>query len=191
MLHKKPKKICLFILSIPLAIVFNYVVTMQLLDFVTFVDFKGYMISLGVQVLLWFELLLFFFDKWKKTDRYLVAFLYYVILIFCLFGRSYQGTRIVNLNPFELINQFRNTHEIIIALFNIGIFIPLVIINSFFVKKGRYCFFFCFAEAFLIEGCQVLFRRGIFDICDILLYFIGILIGSMVLAYLPKEKICG
>ena len=162
MSNRRLKKVCLFVISIPLTIGFNYFVTMHLLDYINYFGFKGYIISLFIQLFLWYEILV---------------------------ARPYQNEAIVNLNPLDIINQFNNWHDIVIVIFNVGIFIPLVTIHSFFVAKLKINVLICVILSFVIEILQVIFHRGIFDICDILFYFIGIAIGVVVLRWFNSNKV--
>lgn len=189
MSNRRLKKVCLFVISIPLTIGFNYFVTMHLLDYINYFGFKGYIISLFIQLFLWYEILVFFFDKLEKTDKYMITIIYYLLFLCCMFARPYQNEAIVNLNPLDIMNQFNNWHDIVIVIFNVSIFIPLITIHSFFVEKLKTNVLICVILSFVIEILQVIFHRGIFDICDILFYFIGIVIGVVVLRWFNSNKV--
>lgn len=189
MWNKSLKRVCLFVISIPLTIVFNYFVIMHLLDYINYFGFKGYMISLLIQLFLWYEILVFLFDKLEKLDKYMIIIIYYLLFLCCLFARPYQNEMIVNLNPLDVVKQFNSWHDIVIGIFNVSIFIPLVTIHSFFIKKLKCNILICVVLSLLIEILQVIFHRGIFDICDILLYLIGIFIGVLVLRFLNSKKV--
>lgn len=185
---KKFKRFFLFLTSVPIAMIFNYYVIMHLLDYINYFEAPGYIISLIIQILFWFEISVFFFDKWNKYDRVMVILLYYFAILFCFLARPRQNKMIIQLNPLDLSKQFSNTHDITIVIFNIGLFIPMVTINSLFVTGLKNNISLCVIIAFSIELLQILLHRGIFDITDIMLYFIGIGIGVITLKFLALYK---
>ena len=187
MFIKKFKRLLLFLTSIPVAMIFNYYVVMHLLDFINYFEAPGYIISLIIQILLWFEILLFFFDKWNKYDKLTMILVYYVVILFCFLARPKQNGVTIQMNPMNLLKQFSNVHDITIVIFNIGLFIPLVTINGFFIRELKYNICLCITIAFSIEILQVLLHRGIFDICDIILYFIGIGLGVITLKFITLD----
>lgn len=179
----------IFLISIPLSISFNYFVVMHLLDFINFFGAPGYIFSLLMQFLGWFEILVFFFDKWKKSDKIVVINIYYLLFLFCLLARPVQLNMIFNLNPSNILKLFNSFNEIIVSIFNIGIFIPMITVNDLFISKLRINIYICILMAFLIEILQVVLHRGIFDICDIILYIIGIGFGVIVYRYVSNDKL--
>ena len=93
-----------------------------------------------------------------------------------------MGYSLYELDPFQLVNSIRygSYDEWIIALFNILIFIPMPIMNHYYLKKDLKVLFSCVFIGFLIELIQAISRRGVFDIGDIILYGVGILIGYII-----------
>lgn len=104
-----------------------------------------------------------------------------------------DGLRNINLIPFKSISQYlRNitkpyAFKNIIA--NILVFIPL----GFFVsnknsKNGFKTLVICISVILSIECIQLLFKIGFFDVDDIILNFIGSLIGMGIKKILIKES---
>lgn len=122
------------------------------------------------------------YKKWKKWDWHILAGIYYITLIYILFARPDMGYSLYELDPFQLVNSIRygSYDEWIIALFNILIFIPMPIMNHYYFKKDLKVLFSCVSIGFLIELIQAISRRGVFDIGDIILYGVGILIGYII-----------
>lgn len=72
-----------------------------------------------------------------------------------------------------------------VALFvPIGILIPLVVKKISWQKTAA----LAIAIGFVIESIQVLFRLGIFDIDDIILNGLGVMVGYLVVRYFRRDK---
>ena len=104
-----------------------------------------------------------------------------------------DGLRNINLIPFRSISPYlRNITELyafknIIA--NILVFIPLGFIVSNKNSKNVFkTLVICISVILLIECIQLLFKIGFFDIDDIILNFIGSLIGMGINKILIKES---
>lgn len=120
--------------------------------------------------------------KWKKLDKYALTVIYYVSLLYVLFARDDMGYSFYELNLVQLWNglYYGSYAEWIVALFNILIFIPMPIIHGFYLKKASKNICLCILIGILIEFVQAVSHRGVFDIGDIILYFVGIGIGVFI-----------
>lgn len=106
---------------------------------------------------------------------------YWILMIGLLFFKT-KNTQGINL---DLIGYFKyalyDNVTLLIALLNIMLFIPLGMYMRYF-KLGY--FKMCFINIFIltiIEVIQFIFRVGIFDIGDVILNMLGIIVGY----YLP------
>lgn len=95
----------------------------------------------------------------------------------------------MNLKPFQTFEIFlsnqRNTWYQIIG--NILVFFPLTIyFQLIFKKKPFITFLMIFAIGFCVEVIQLITHRGVFDIDDLLLYTVGILLGLLCMFILNK-----
>lgn len=124
-------------------------------------------------------LYLFFKPKISQINYYVALFFYVIILLITLFYRKEQkeylitdGFYIIKWLKLILINKivFYN------LIGNIILFIPL----GFFNKNHSLKYLFiAFIIIILIEFLQYITKRGVFDIIDIVLNIIGVLIGFL------------
>ena len=131
-------------------------------------------------------------DK-KKMIKFsqIIVFIYYGILLFnmVIFAR-YNSIDSYNLVPFKsIIEIFKegNIYSIIINIFgNLFIFMPLeyFLIELFKAKKFSLNLILSFGIVLLIELFQYIFKIGVFDIDDIILCTLG-----MILFYIGYTKI--
>lgn len=139
-------------------------------------------------------------EKMKKTS-YIILLVLYIIMIFNLtiFGRM-NGEIRYNLIPFKTIaeyilhfNQF-NTDIVIINIFgNIGIFMPIqyFILKIFKLKKFKHIFLIDIILIFIVEFLQFITHTGIFDVDDMLLNLLGmVLIYMFYYIFNKKDKNC-
>ncbi|MEE3342601.1 MAG: VanZ family protein [Bacilli bacterium] len=134
-------------------------------------------------------------DK-KKVSKlsHIIVFIYYVILLFnmVVFAR-YNSIDSYNLIPFKsIVDIFKNgtTYEVIINIFgNLLIFMPLeyFLIELFKVKKFYINFILSFGIILLIELFQYIFKVGILDIDDLILFIFGMMIFYVVYARTRKD----
>ena len=112
-----------------------------------------------------------------------IVFIYYVILLFnmVIFAR-YDSVYGYNFIPFKSIYgalKSSNLYFMIINILgNLLVFMPLeyFIINLFKVKKFSLNFMLSFVLILIIEILQFVFKVGVFDIDDILLSVLGMMI---------------
>lgn len=125
-------------------------------------------------------------NKVKKFSQ-IIVFIYYVILLFnmVIFARFGSATG-YNLIPFktlvDLINN-GNIYSIVINIFgNLLVFMPLeyFIIDLFKINKIYLNLILSFGIILLIEVFQLIFKVGVFDIDDIILCTLGMIIFYIV-----------
>ena len=123
-------------------------------------------------------------DKRKvKKNSQIIVFIYYIIFIFnmVMFAR-FRNVVGYNLIPFKSIIEIVNNssiYAIIINIFgNLLIFVPLeyFIIELFNVKKILPNFLISVGAILLIEILQYIFKVGIFDVDDIILDVLGMIL---------------
>ena len=123
-------------------------------------------------------------DK-KKAEKLsnIIVFIYYIILIFnmVIFAR-YSNINSYNLIPFKSIINILKTgtmYSIIINIFgNLFVFMPLdyFLIELFNVKKFSINFILSFGIILLIELFQYIFKVGVFDIDDLIIRTLGMMV---------------
>ncbi len=123
-------------------------------------------------------------DK-KKVSKIsnIIIFIYYVILLFnmVVFAR-YTSIDSYNLVPFKsIIDIFKNgtIYEIIINIFgNLLIFMPLeyFFIELFKIKRFSINFILSFGIILLIELFQYIFKVGVFDVDDLIICTLGMML---------------
>ena len=123
-------------------------------------------------------------DKKKILNlSHLIVFIYYVILMFnmAIFAR-YNSINSYNLIPFKsIIDIIKNDdfYSIIINVFgNLVIYMPLeyFLIELFKVKKFLTNFVLSFGIILLTELIQYIFKIGVFDVDDLILCTLGVII---------------
>ncbi len=99
---------------------------------------------------------------------------------------NFGGTEVgeSNIIPFRTILSYLNGgHGWLIATLNLAGNIVLLVPIGFLVPfvytamTGKKSFFLAIATGFAIEGTQVLLRVGIFDIDDVILNALGVMVG--------------
>lgn len=134
-------------------------------------------------------------DK-KKVSKlsHVIVFIYYIILLFnmVVFAR-YNSINSYNLVPFKsIIDIFNNStaYSIIINIFgNLLIFMPLeyFLIKLFKVKKFSINFILSFGIILIIELTQYIFKIGVFDIDDIILGTLGMVLFYLIYVNIKKS----
>ena len=130
----------------------------------------------------------YYVEKIKDKNKVLnisriIVFIYYVILLFnmAIFAR-YNNINSYNLRPFKSIIEMLNNGSvytiIINILGNLFIFMPLeyFLIELFKINKKTVNFLVALAIILLIEITQYIFKIGVFDIDDIILCTLGMMI---------------
>ena len=166
-----------FFISIILGLLINYYITSEVISIlflgsITIFNIVVYL-SIGIQILSIFIIIKLIRSKALNKFSYKsLCILYFLLLAFLLLGRP-SSTTSINLNILELFSKESFMQNIL----NIIFFIPLgyliyeknIIYKNFFIIP--------FIGIILIEFIQLISKRGIFDICDIILNILGISIG--------------
>lgn len=79
----------------------------------------------------------------------------------------------------------RNIGGNIVPFIPLGIFIPLIHKR---LSKWKYVFIISFILSLMLEGMQVLLQTGVFDIDDILLNTLGVVVGFGTFLYLRSRQ---
>lgn len=122
----------------------------------------------------------------RKVGLFLLV-CYMCLLIFWMFfgfGRYTYSEFRYNLIPFSTIedflnfNQFNTKRWVINLIGNVGVFVPFGILLPFVFEEriGRLYVKFIIG-LFVLELTQLLSRRGVFDIDDLLLNSVGFIVG--------------
>ncbi|MEE0452660.1 MAG: VanZ family protein [Peptacetobacter sp.] len=136
-----------------------------------------------------FLVLKIFFHDFHKIDAYILMGIYVAILIVGLLFRD-VSIRGIEFNPLAFISDFQKDFRSIYPnLMNIFGFIPfypiLYAVNKTIIfKKGFTLFLF---TSFIIEAMQYIFSVGFFSVADIVLYFIGMVIGYILIRIIEKN----
>lgn len=141
-----------------------------------------------------FWLLLFFVTSSKKQRKLLISgklifSIYIVYILFLISITLLKGTVIsktYNFIPFRFIFEFSEVNKSISILnivSNLLMFLPLGIILYFSNKKVLNSLFIVIYTSLGIEVLQFLFKKGIFDIDDIILNTLGGLLGIFLFKY--------
>lgn len=131
---------------------------------------------------LYFTALSIVYKKINKTSVDIISFLYFILVIGLTFFKSIYSTVYFNLNPLNIINEFRDyfKHTLILLVSNTLIYVPLGIYISYKSKLRTVELFRNFIVYILvIEFLQTISHRGIFDINDIITNTIGFLLGVL------------
>ncbi|MGZ9584480.1 VanZ family protein [Paenibacillus marinisediminis] len=127
--------------------------------------------------------------KWIRYSATTVIILYSLCVLYLMlfgFGRSnIQGEELrYNLIPFVTIKQFLQVDNFNFMIWfinivgNIGVFVPFGVLIPIIIKVRLWKFILLFMTSITImEVLQMLSRRGSFDIDDIILNTLGVLIG--------------
>lgn len=111
----------------------------------------------------------------SKFSKY-ISVIYFISLIYFLFFKTI-GITGVNFNILNLATDLIGGEPIILIM-NILFFIPMGFL-FIFNKKNSIIFLL---SIFIIEVLQMVFNVGIFDVVDILLNYVGFIIGTIVLS---------
>ncbi|WP_442914572.1 VanZ family protein [Lactimicrobium sp.] len=108
---------------------------------------------------------------------------YIVIMLILLFGRSYFGIS-VNLNPLKLFEM--DSYTFFQNLFNFILFMPIGMLFKT-SDSNKHVLLLSLISVLSIETIQLVSRRGIFDIVDILFDMIGIYVGFLLSQHISSK----
>ena len=150
---------------------------------------NSFIMLFGQIVVFYFVLqLLIFRGKYWTRFEFILALVVYSIVLFA--GLIFRGSFIiggfslvdqyiwnrVELNPFSFIQDFMVDRDSLkIAFINVMLFIPLPLLLFLNRMKPRY--WAALTLFVLIELMQLVLGQGIFSLGDIILYFVGFLLG--------------
>lgn len=192
----KLKKIISNVALIFICILISYMSCYKFLDNVIFSISMSSNIFVATRIIL--ALALFIFIKFiinkKVNSKYidLLFCLYFIlILMLTLFKNDNGWTGNINLNPLEVFKDIKSSSNgLILLVGNICMYIPIGIYIEyrFFNKKSTLKIGLFLIYIFLIELIQHIFKKGVFDIDDIILNLIGFLIGVFLVKGIKKLK---
>lgn len=192
----KLKKIISNVALIFICILISYMSCYKFLDNVILSISMSSNIFVATRIIL--ALALFIFIKFiinkKVNSKYidLLFCLYFIlILMLTLFKNDNGWTGNINLNPLEVFKDIKSSSNgLILLVGNICMYIPIGIYIEyrFFNKKNTLKIGLFLIYIFLIELIQHIFKKGVFDIDDIILNLIGFLIGVFLVKGIKKLK---
>ena len=173
------------ILSLVLSLFIHYYVTADLMEIFGMGWYPIQFVVWCIELVVIYDALMFFTKNWNVKHRAMFFFAYYLFLIIALLIRYDQGISIIQLNPFACLREiyYGSWTEWIVFAFNIGYFMFMPWVNGLFISSNKENFIVSVFIGFLCEFMQLIFHRGVFDLGDISLYVVGILLGIYV-----KEK---
>jgi glycopeptide antibiotics resistance protein len=104
-------------------------------------------------------------------------------MLILLFGRSYFGIS-VNLNPLKLFEM--DSYTFFQNLFNFILFMPIGMLFKT-SDSNKHVLLLSLISVLSIETIQLVSRRGIFDIVDILFDMIGIYVGFLLSQHISSK----
>ena len=192
----KLKKIISNVALIFICILISYMSCYKFLDKVILSISMSSNIFVAARIIL--ALALFIFIKFiinkKVNSKYidLLFCLYFIlILMLTLFKNDNGWTGNINLNLLEVFKDIKSSSNgLILLVGNICMYIPIGIYIEyrFFNKKSTLKIGLFLIYIFLIELIQHIFKKGVFDIDDIILNSIGFLIGVFLVKGIKKLK---
>lgn len=185
------KRLLFILISIVLGLLFHRFITIDFIDYFNpSFSFVEYITLLILQIIIWYEIIKFFFDKWTTKDKMIIFICYFIVMLIVLLDRpvrNYMDNIIIN--PFNSLSEvFYSLRNFVIAAFNIVLFIPLVVLGTLLNSNIKKNMIYASILGLLIEVIQVILHRGIFDTADIILYIIGIIISKYVYSLLFKKS---
>lgn len=160
---------------------------------------NSFIMLFGQIVVFYFVLqLLIFRGKYWTRFEFILALVVYSIVLFA--GLIFRGSFIiggfslvdqyiwnrVELNPFSFIQDFMVDRDSLkIAFINVMLFIPLPLLLFLNRMKPRY--WAALTLFVLIELMQLVLGQGIFSLGDIILYFVGFLLGIALLKIIHSK----
>lgn len=132
---------------------------------------------------------LFFFLQRRILKKLLIVdyALYFSILFFALFLKSpNSGVYGLALNPFGfLFDLLESPFEVIV---NVLLFIPLGILFSLLSISFKRTFLSSLLLIVIAEVTQFVFKLGFFDLSDVILNLLGVILGYQLLDFLYKKE---
>ena len=134
--------------------------------------------------------------KVSKIHVNILVTMYFSITIGLSFFKTMSNFNGINLNPFNIITDFKEyfNFTLLLVVTNTLLYLPLGLFARFKVKVSNFVLLIWFLLYILmIEAMQYVLHRGIFDINDIILNTIGFLIGVLcsdfIIKFFIKRKV--
>lgn len=189
------RKPILFLISLIIGLVmyFGFLINMLPLFFANMESIEKNMLALVIVIASIYILLKMIVHVNSKADVYILVILYMFVLFLGLLRPDQigAGERIYSFNPIGFISDMQeNRLSKTVFVINIVMFMPMYFLlakMNLFKKLIPNILLFevlCFS----IECLQFYFKKGVFDLSDILLYNIGFFIGYFVVLPLFKNK---
>lgn len=128
-------------------------------------------------ILLWLFCIQWIYKRLFYVYLYAVYSIYALVLLITLFGKvdQYQDS---NFNPFNFLRliDFNSPWKMANPILNFISFIPLGVLYGFNLNFRRFCLI-SLGTIFMIETIQYTYQIGAFELSDILLNFLGCLVG--------------
>ncbi len=184
------RKLFRWAISIVLSFPLHFGITLNLLTYVRTPTLLIQCIAFLIEVMTIF-ILTKKYSSWTHRDWSLLTFFYLFTLTYMLLGRFDMGVALTELDPLQWIRSlyWGSTDELIFAFFNVLAFIPMPLLIGHWFRSPIKLILLCFTISFSFEALQYMTHRGVFDIGDIFLYWIGILMGSIIYYILFYESL--
>ena len=128
----------------------------------------------------------------RKIDKMridILAVIYFLTVLCLSLVRANNPSAHMTLNPLDIIDDFRRYFHstLIILIGNLTIYVPLGIYMKYKLNLSNLKLIICFLPYIvLLEFTQVISRRGVFDIDDIISNTIGFVFGGICFGILSK-----
>jgi glycopeptide antibiotics resistance protein len=117
----------------------------------------------------------------KEMDVIFVMYALFILVIIFFKGDRYTSNSLrINMNPLEILNDFKTAdNTIFLLLGNIVLYIPFGFYFPFRISflKPKFLIPLFFVIPLLSESIQLIAGVGVFDINDIILNFLGFMMG--------------
>lgn len=180
-----------FIVSVPLGYLFYRFFSLGIINKIYYIDtvVKGLFLFLCHVFIMFLFLKILFKVSITNLEKKGIVITYWILMALAFFDRVHIGETIINLNPLDALETLKN-NGISILLLNCMIFIPFFTSLKWTFKNisNKKAIVLFFIIAFSIELIQLIFKIGIFDINDVILYTTGFFIGIPVYNFIFKNE---
>lgn len=190
------KKVVLNILLLVLCFALSILICMNIVDDILILVSTSLWVSMGarciITVIMYF-LIKDLFNKRIEARHINILFIVYILFIFSLtfFKGSYSaGNKGFNINPLNIIEDFKNSSNTLYLLFgNFFVYIPvgMYLKYKYPTKKNLKLILMFILIITILEVCQGIFSMGSFDINDIILNSIGFCSGLYIFKFIINQ----
>lgn len=157
--------VCL-IISIILALIIGY----KFIDQILFISYFPYIINI---ILRFIAAYIFYLTiKWiiyGKINYFHKHILFIIYIIFMLYGLIFSRPQMTYQNPINIKHLNIFNQPVLLTITNMIMFVPL----GLYLKNNKFKFIIIILSSIAIETIQLISKRGIFDIEDIILNSLG------------------